>query len=195
VSGKVRPVLYYPTSKLTLRRLSRNFLAARSTTSPLAAPHQARKEQLVAKRQTKRETFVATPHPLDADVHGLPLNSPAVIRTASRPSGAQRFRTPEEAARADKGAQRMKMESRFLKLPLDLLQHHRLVSATEVLGRPIRQELGVLHVEELQPPELEELPRLTCPARPKWRYTQTKEEVEKNEGESLLLSLQLSYFG
>lgn len=77
----------------------------------------------------------------------------------------------------------MKMESRFLRLPLDLLQHHRLISATEQLGRPIAQDLGVLHIEELQPPELEDLPRLTCPARPKWRYTQTKDEVEKNEGE------------
>lgn len=80
----------------------------------------------------------------------------------------------------------MKMESRFLRLPLDLLNHHRLVAATEPLARPIDLSLGVLHVEDLQPPVLDEMPRLTCPARPKWRYTQSKEEVEKNEGESIL---------
>lgn len=44
-------------------------------------------------------------------------------------------------------------------------------------------------MEELQPPVLEDMPSLTVPARPKWRYTQTKEEVEKNEGESSAPSL------
>lgn len=71
--------------------------------------------------------------------------------------------------------------SRFLRLPLDLLNHHRLVCATEVLDRPVPDELGVLTVDELQPAELE---GLTCPRRPKWRYTMSKLEVERNEGES-----------
>jgi hypothetical protein len=48
-----------------------------------------------------------------------------------------------------------------------------------VLERPVPDELGVLTVDELQPPELE---GLTCPKRPKWRYTMSKLEVERNEG-------------
>lgn len=71
------------------------------------------------------------------------------------------------------------MESRFLRLPLDLLQHHRLISATSPLIRPIPEPLGVLRVDELQPEELE---GLTCPRRPKWSFNSTKLEVEKNEG-------------
>lgn len=74
----------------------------------------------------------------------------------------------------------MKLESRFLKLPLDLLNHHRLVCATEPLARPIPDEMGVMRVEELQKGDLE---GLTCPRRPKWRYTMTKLEVERNEGQ------------
>lgn len=75
----------------------------------------------------------------------------------------------------------MKMESRFLRLPLDLLNHHRLVSATEPLGRPIEDRLGVLLEEELLPAELEGLAPLSCPKRPKWHFNSTKLEVEKNE--------------
>lgn len=37
----------------------------------------------------------------------------------------------------------------------------------------------MLKVQELQPEELE---GLTCPKRPKWSYSSTKKEVEKNEG-------------
>lgn len=77
----------------------------------------------------------------------------------------------------------MKLESRFLRLPLELVEHHRRVSSTEALVRPVPDELGVLHIRDLQPEISETWPKLTCPARPKWKYSMTKLEVERNEGE------------
>ena len=57
-----------------------------------------------------------------------------------------------------------------------------MVSATEALVRPIPEELGVLNVRDLEPEVAADLPKLTCPARPKWKYSMTKLEVERNEG-------------
>jgi hypothetical protein len=135
-------------------------------------------------RAVKSAAREPTPHPLDAleAASRPPTGSvPLVLPSSSRPSGVQRFKTLEETDRDDRKSRSLKLESRFLRLPLDLLQHHRLISATSPLSRPIDESMGVLRVEELQPRELE---GLTCPGRPKWSYNSTKLEVEKNEGES-----------
>jgi hypothetical protein len=83
------------------------------------------------------------------------------------------------------------LESRFMKLPSELLQHYRLLASTEPLERPIPRRFGVLTVEEVNGPETIEtedegtegaktaLPALTCPKRPKWHYEMSKKEVEK----------------
>jgi len=76
---------------------------------------------------------------------------------------------------------RMALESRFIRLPKEVQDINRIKAATEILQRPIEEELGVLKVEELQPKGGEEL---ICPKRPKWSYNSTKKEVEKNEGKS-----------
>lgn len=125
-----------------------------------------------------------TLHPLDQEaLEAKSSNTVSALSlppslTASRGSGAQKHRTIEEEVRDTRKEKTLRMESRFLRLPLDLLQHHRRVSATTILERPIPDELGVLNVEELQPKGLE---GLTCPKRPKWSYNSTKAMVEKNE--------------
>ena len=141
----------------------------------------AKKSTLVEARARKAARVVPTPHPLDAaELASRPaLSGLSIVQTASsRPSGVQRFRTVEEREKDDAKASRFKLESRFLRLPLELLNHHRVISATAPLTRPIDESMGVLRVTEFQPEELE---GLSCPKRPKWSYHQTKLEVEKNE--------------
>lgn len=122
-----------------------------------------------------------TLHPEDEANRATSRLEAAALVSGSRPSGNStggRFRTPEELDRSSRKEVQLRLESRFLKLPLDLLNHHRLVSATEPLSRPIPPQFGFCLQQDLQPAELQ---GLTLPKRPKWRYTQTKLEVEKNE--------------
>lgn len=93
------------------------------------------------------------------------------------------FRTTEQRARDEMHGSRMALESRFIRLPKEVQEINRNKAATEILERPIQEEMGVLRVEELQPSGGEEL---ICPKRPKWSYNNTKKEVEKNEGVSTL---------
>lgn len=72
----------------------------------------------------------------------------------------------------------MRLESRFLRLPLELIQHHQLIGSTQELLRPIPNQLSYNLKQDLAPPELDSL---TCPKRPKWNYNMSKLEVEKNE--------------
>lgn len=97
----------------------------------------ARKTQLQTNRAAKAHKAVPTPHPLDAlELATRSANStPLVLPSSSRPSGVQRFRTAEESSRESRKDASLKLESRFLRLPLDLLQHHRLISATAPLVR------------------------------------------------------------
>lgn len=85
----------------------------------------------------------------------------------------------------------MKLESRFIRLPKHLAERTKNQAATEKLERAIKADLAILTEEELLPRrkgkekavvlpgEKEEVNEveLTCPKRPKWRYTQTKAEV------------------
>lgn len=144
----------------------------------------AKKTKLQVQRASAAAAHVKTPHPEDEQAHQLAQatsrQNAALLVPSGRPSGS-RTRTVEQAERHDKKEVQLRLESRFLKLPLDLLNHHRLVSATQPLERPIPAQLGYCLTQDLQPAELE---GLTVPKRPKWRYSQTKLEVEKNEGVS-----------
>lgn len=157
-----------------LRRARRSSL----TSAQIPNSGKNKKSALIVARANKARRAVPTPHPLDAlELAARP--APALpLQASSRPSGVQRFRTVEEQERDDSKAARFKLESRFLRLPLELLHHHRVVCATEPLVRPIPESSGVLRVSEFQPDELE---GLSCPKRPKWSYNSTKKEVEKNE--------------
>lgn len=87
----------------------------------------------------------------------------------------------------------MKLESRFIRLSKDRADENRLRAANERLHRPIDPSLAVLQEQDLVPPKRTaaellvagekdaSVDELTCPKRPKWKYTMTKAEVEKNE--------------
>lgn len=85
-----------------------------------------------------------------------------------------------------------RLESRFLKLSNEWLEHAKLVASTTPLERPVPVKLAILDADLLnEAPLVSESTTgntsggsgtvLVAPRRPKWRYDQTKKEVEKNE--------------
>jgi hypothetical protein len=103
-----------------------------------------------------------------------PPHSPAKS-TQPRARGPKpaRLLTPEEAARRQARQKASSLESRFLKLPKDLVQRLRLAASELPLTRPVDTSLSVWPVQE------DVSLGLSCPKRPKWHYTSTKNEVEK----------------
>lgn len=82
------------------------------------------------------------------------------------------------------GIHAKRLESSFVKLPAEWLEHAKELASTQVVERPIPQANRVLvpyDVEKQHLDSSDSLPKLTCPKRPKWRYDQSKKEVEKNE--------------
>ncbi|BGP23992.1 mmr1/hsr1 GTP binding protein [Rhodotorula toruloides] len=138
----------------------------------------------------------ATPADPSSSPSFSPTSTASLLPTStSKPHLGQRYRTPEQRARDEQHAGRMKLESRFIRLPKHLAERTKFRAAMDKLERPIRTELAVLTEEELLPgkkgkeravvlpgeeEEIDEV-ELSCPKRPRWRYTQTKAEVEKNE--------------
>lgn len=72
----------------------------------------------------------------------------------------------------------MRLESRFLRLPLELIQHYQNISATQELIRPIPAQLSYCLSQDVASVEIA---NLNCPKRPKWNFDMTKKEVERNE--------------
>ena len=176
--------------------------AHRLTLAPLApqkpASGKARKEQLQLKRARKRaapSTDAGSGEATGSTLASTGRSSSSLTGTGSSKSRiGQRFRTAEQRARDDVHAGRMKLESRFIRLSKDRADENRLRAANERLHRPIDPSLAVLHEEDLVPPKRTaaellvagekdaSVDELTCPKRPKWKYTMPKAEVEKNEG-------------
>ncbi|TKA50181.1 hypothetical protein B0A53_06412 [Rhodotorula sp. CCFEE 5036] len=161
------------------------------------ASGKARKEQLQLKRARKRaapSTDAGSGEATGSTLASTGRSSSSLTGTGSSKSRiGQRFRTAEQRARDDVHAGRMKLESRFIRLSKDRADENRLRAANERLHRPIDPSLAVLHEEDLVPPKRTaaellvagekdaSVDELTCPKRPKWKYTMTKAEVEKNE--------------
>ncbi|ODN99483.1 GTPase [Cryptococcus wingfieldii CBS 7118] len=125
-----------------------------------------RKEQLLVKRALKRGDMTAEEHDQ--------LRSQQKLKTEKKRPG-------QVAARSDApvDASSRKLQSKFIALSSDYVVRTRELAYALPLERPLPASsaefpLGVL---EDRDPER----RLTCPARPKFRYGQTKKEVEKNE--------------
>lgn len=156
----------------------------------------ARRVQLQQKRATKRTTSGDG----TAGAGGNASNRLTVVVGANGAGSSthtrigQRYRTPEQKARDNLHAGRMKLESRFVRLNGAAADDARQRAANERLYRPVDPSLAILREEELVPPKRSQaelitagendaaVDELTCPKRPKWRYTMTKAEVEKNEG-------------
>ncbi|GAA5839437.1 hypothetical protein JCM3766R1_004835, partial [Sporobolomyces carnicolor] len=144
----------------------------------------ARKAQLQHKRATKQANQTRVPFPADA-ANSPQLLAATLVADSGSGSGTARnaqtkaqHRTTEQRARDEMHGSRMALESRFIRLPKQIQDVHRLKAATEILQRPIGEHMGVLRVQDLQPTERDPL---VCPKRPKWSYNSTKKEVEKNE--------------
>lgn len=83
------------------------------------------------------------------------------------------LRRQQEARRSARSA----LESRFIKLKPEVIDHYKTVISKRPFQRPIPTELGVLSDRELGLEDGNE--DLVCPKRPKWKYYMTKKEVEK----------------
>ncbi|KAK4057880.1 hypothetical protein OIO90_001099 [Microbotryomycetes sp. JL221] len=155
----------------------------------------SRKEYLKLKRASKRDQQDgdglqdgATTSSFNAQRLGhAASNKPS---TKSK-TGPKRYMTLEDKQRAERVAGRVKLESRFIRLPTSIQERHRTRAATHKLERPVDISMGVLTEQQLQPSIADKLGNhgdddderkpLTCPKRPKWRYSMTKLEVERNE--------------
>lgn len=133
------------------------------------------------KRAVKREHEASTEHGTATTPSGSRAATSLLAGASKGKTVVRRHMTPEQKERQQKIAGRMQLESRFLRLPQDVLEHHRTVAATEPLDRPINDDLGVLRWSDLEPTAKDNIPAMTCPRRPKWRYSMSKLEVEKNE--------------
>lgn len=71
-----------------------------------------------------------------------------------------------------------KLQSRFVTVSPEYLETTRNLAHSDILVRPIPKENALFPIDIL---ERDAEKRLTCPARPKFRYDMTKKEVEKNE--------------
>ncbi|WVQ70681.1 hypothetical protein IAR50_000203 [Cryptococcus sp. DSM 104548] len=124
-----------------------------------------RKEQLLVKRALKRGDMTEEEHDK--------------LR-AQQKQKTEKKRPGQVAARSEATeASSRKLQSKFIALSSDYVVRTRELAYALPLERPLPASsaefpLGIL---EDRDPER----RLTCPARPKFRYGQTKKEVEKNE--------------
>jgi hypothetical protein len=135
-----------------------------ATSMPRRKPASAkqRKADLQLKRAVKR-----------GDIAAPPKEQPK-----RRPPGAnERTAVPPVT-----GVGTKRLESHFLKMDKHWLEQARFVASTTPLIRPIPFERAVLDLNKISGVQGEHgATTLTAPKRPKWRYDQTKKEVERNE--------------
>lgn len=87
--------------------------------------------------------------------------------------------TLEEQRRIDaRKSARAALESRFIRLPPDVLEHYKTVLAKKAFERPIHQDKACLESIEATTSNNGK-PTLFVPKRPKWKYYMLKKEVEK----------------
>ncbi|THH28938.1 hypothetical protein EUX98_g5260 [Antrodiella citrinella] len=124
-------------------------------------PYSAKKRraQLLEKRAIKRGD-ISPPQPVKADKHKVWAGHAA-------PSDSQ----AREAAR--------RLQSAFVKLDKRFLQDSMEMAAVLHLERPVPDEVAILRAEPLVEAQLTR--KLTCPARPEWRYDMSKQQLEENE--------------
>lgn len=101
------------------------------------------------------------------------------------PKRKRRYLASRSAAAGTVDAQAVassrKLQSAFVKLSPAYLEKSRLIAAEQPLTRPLPPSTAVFNLNELDQSNEGEARRLSCPARPKWRYDMSKNEVEKNE--------------
>ena len=116
-----------------------------------------RKVQLQEKRAVKRGEVSPPP---------TTQKSRSELRPSQRPQRSQLINPTSQ-----------KLQSRFVALTPEYLETTKNLSHSTPLPRPIPKENAVFPVEWLE----RDQGALTCPSRPKFKFGQTKKEVEKNE--------------
>lgn len=125
-----------------------------------------RKEQLLVKRALKRGDISIEDH--DA------IRTQQKLKTAKRRPGAVAARSGGPVNTTSR-----KLQSKFIALSADYVARTRNLAYALPLERPLPPERAVFPLEILE--DRDPKRRLICPSRPKFRYGQTKTEVEKNE--------------
>nr|KIR48345.1 GTPase [Cryptococcus bacillisporus CA1280] len=125
-----------------------------------------RKEQLLVKRALKRGDISIEDH--DA------IRTQQKLKTAKRRPGAVAARSGGPVNTTSR-----KLQSKFIALSADYVARTRNLAYALPLERPLPPESAVFPLEILE--DRDPKRRLICPSRPKFRYIQTKSEVEKNE--------------
>ncbi|WVF68041.1 hypothetical protein IAT40_002803 [Kwoniella sp. CBS 6097] len=132
---------------------------------PASAKH--KRQKLIDKRALKRGDLTAEEHA--ASLHALNKTYGRVYDLPSKSGG------PELAGRSDA----RKLQSRFVALHPKFLERTRDLAFSEILERPLPSSSSVFPLEILTERDIKG--ELTCPQRPRFRYGQTKKEVERNE--------------
>lgn len=72
-----------------------------------------------------------------------------------------------------------RLQSSFVKVSQKFLEDTKVLASNTPLSRPVPDGQSVFHLLDRNPEDA--IGTLTCPKRPKWRYDQSKLEVERNE--------------
>ena len=132
-----------------------------------------KKEQLQQKRAIKRGDLEPPPPPPKHDRKG---------KRPARPQQSDASAPAAEAAR--------RLQSAFVKLPKDFLEHTKRLAGSLPLPRAVPAAAAVWDDALPVPAPAQsgsgssgqgQGQGLACPRRPKWRYDMSKKEVEKNE--------------
>lgn len=120
--------------------------------------HKQKKTQLQVKRAEKRGDDEIAQLVAKKPVHRRPGRSDLLGTTSGTP--------------------RLALESKFVSIPKNYLERTRDLAYSSPLERPLPDEAAVFPLHLVANPAAA---ALSVPARPKFRYGQTKKEVEKNE--------------
>lgn len=121
--------------------------------------HKQKKIKLINQRATKRGE--------EAPIH-VPERGPAPwLKPSARP----------DAHRAGPGG-KLALQSRFISMPPQYVEKTRDLAFSERVARPLPGSAACLPLELVINPAGD---NLTVPVRPRFRYGQTKKEVERNE--------------
>lgn len=101
---------------------------------------------------------------------------PPEPKSVSRP-GPSRLRGEAAKTRSTQIESVRRLQSAFMKMSAEFLEKTKMIASTVSVARPIANANVLYSVEEVS----QDLPRLTCPRRPKWRFDMSKKEVEHNE--------------
>jgi len=151
------------------------------------------RKKAVSSAKSRKDPFplhpaFVNPRTTTHDATSLLSNSPPKQAASSLSAFPEQQRhqrvTLEEQRRIDaRKSARAALESRFIRLPPDILEHYKTVLAKKAFERPIDPTRACL--DAVQVTNAQGKPTLLVPKRPKWKYYMLKKEVEKVRSRSM----------